>query len=170
MLKCEPPGLVTLLEVMNHSDSSQNRINPTPDFHGTWLLLSREDTAMDGSPRPEPTLGSDALGILTYANGRFAAQFMKRDRENIVNISNPKGGLNNTGAVDGYDAYFGTYSVNATSGDVMHRLEGALTAGNVGMEVSRRLIVDGDELTIRVETTTMDGEPVMRTLTWKRVA
>ena len=47
---------------------------------GVWSLLSREDRAPDGSVREDPTLGSDALGMLTYCNGRFAAQFMKRDR------------------------------------------------------------------------------------------
>ena len=140
------------------------------DFLGTWWLLSRIDKAKDGASRAEPTLGQDALGILTYANGKFAAQFMKRDRSEVVNIENAKGGLNNTGAIDGYDAYFGSYSVNEASGAVMHRLEGALTAENVGMEVSRRLEVNGNKLTIQVETTTMDGEPVVRTLTWKRIS
>ena len=117
-----------------------------------------------------PTLGPDALGILTYANGRFAAQFMKRDRKNVVNSDNSNAGQNNTGAVDGYDAYFGTYSVSETTGEVAHRLEGALTAENVGIEVSRQLTVNGNNLVIRLETTTMDGEPVERTLTWERVA
>lgn len=140
------------------------------EFVGVWWLLSREDKAMDGSPRTEPMLGPDALGILTYANGRFAAQFMKRDRKNVVNIRNAMGGLNNTGAVDGYDAFFGTYLVDETTGKVVHRLEGALTADNVGMEVSRQLTVSGDTLMIQVETTTMEGEPVTRTLTWERVA
>jgi len=95
---------------------------------------------------------------------------MKRDRKNVVNLNNSKAGQNNTGAVDGYDAYFGTYSVSDTTGEVAHRLEGALSAENVGIEVSRQLAVNGDNLVIRLETTTMDGEPVVRTLTWERVA
>ena len=140
------------------------------DFTGIWWLLSREDRAADGSIRIDPTLGADAKGILTYGNGRFAAQFMKRNRSDISDISDPSLGKNNTGAVGGYDAYFGTYSVNEKTGDVLHCLEGALTAENVGMEVSRTLSVNGDSLVIQLETTTIEGEPVVRTLTWERVA
>ena len=141
---------------------------PTPDFAGVWWLLSREDRARDGSVRIDPTLGPDAKGILTYANGRFAAQFMKRDRSDMSMQTSPTGGQNNTGAVNGYDAYFGTYSIDAQSGAVLHRLEGAL--GNVGMEVLRTLTVKGNSLIIQLETTTFEGEPVTRTLTWERVA
>ena len=140
------------------------------DFVGVWWLLSREDKAKDGSIRIDPTLGPDAKGILTYANGRFAAQFMKRDRSEVIDANNSSGGNNNTGAVGGYDAYFGTYTIDMESGDVLHRLEGALTPENVGIEVLRTLTVNGDGLVIQLETTTADGEPVTRTLSWERVA
>jgi len=155
---------------MKHERSSTENAAASHDFVGVWWLVSREDLAKDGSPRAEPTLGPDPLGILTYANGRFAAQLMKRDRTNVTNLENAAAGLNNTRAVNGYDAYFGTYSVNHATGAVEHRLEGALTAENVGIEVSRQLDVNGDKLVIRIETTTMEGEPVTRTLTWERVA
>ena len=140
------------------------------DFTGVWWLLAREDEAADGSTRIDPTLGPDAKGILTYANGRFAAQFMKRNRSDVSDTSNPSLGKNNTGAVGGYDAYFGTYSVDEKTGDVLHRLDGALAAENVGMEVSRTLTVNGDSLVIQLETTTTEGELILRTLTWERVA
>ena len=148
----------------------EEKSNSSNDFIGVWWLLSREDRAKDGSLRIDPTLGPDAKGILTYANGRFAAQFMKRDRSNISNVAAPSVGKNNTGAVGGYDAYFGTYSVDENTGEVLHRLEGALTAENVGVEVSRTLTVTGSNLVIQLETTTLDGEPITRTLTWERVA
>ncbi len=144
--------------------------DPAYDFTGVWWLLSREDRAKDGSPRIDPTLGPDAKGILTYANGRFAAQFMKRDRSDPGNNAIASVARNNTGAVGGYDAYFGTYTVDTATGEVLHRLEGALTPENVGLEVRRTLTVDGNSLVIRLETTTPDGEPVTRTLTWERVA
>jgi hypothetical protein len=62
------------------------------------------------------------------------------------------------------------FSVDEKTGDILHCLEGALTAENVGMEVSRTLTVNGDGLVIQLETTTIEGEPVVRTLTWERVA
>jgi hypothetical protein len=140
------------------------------DFEGVWWLLSREDRARDGSPRVDPTLGSDALGILTYASGRFAAQFMKRDRQaQATPAPAAPPGSNNTTALGGYDAYFGTYAVDPATGEVRHRLQAALNPQNVGIEVSRWLSVDGDRLRIQLETTTLDGEPITRTLTWERV-
>lgn len=136
---------------------------------GVWWLLSRIDTAEDGTVREEPSLGSDPLGILTYAPGRFAAQFMKRDRRRADSGELRSQPRNNTAAVGGYDAYFGSYEIDPQSGEVLHRLEGALTAGNVGMEVARTLEVTGDQLVIRLETNTADGEAVTRTLTWRRI-
>jgi hypothetical protein len=140
------------------------------DFEGVWWLLSREDRARDGTLRIDPTLGPDALGLLTYANGRFAAQFMKRDRQTAVVAAGPNVGSNNTTAVGGYDAYFGTYVIERTSGEVIHSLDGALNPNNIGIKVRRRLTVTGDRLQIELETTTLEGEPVSRTLLWERVA
>jgi hypothetical protein len=134
---------------------------------GTWELLGRIDRAADGSLRDEPGLGSDPLALLTYTRDRFAAQFMRRaGRGGQAGAVRP--GANNTASVDGYDAYFGTYRLDG-GGKVMHRLEAALTAENVGMEVMRMLSVENGQLVIRLPTTTAAGEPVERCLTWRRV-
>ena len=76
---------------------------------------------------------------------------------------------NNSQARGGYDAYFGTYTVDDTHGAVTQTLTGALSSANVGLVLTRVMTVVGDELTIRLETATRDGEPVTRTLRWKRV-
>src|SRR5215475_2577789 len=99
---------------------------------GTWRLVSRVDRAADGMTRTDPALGSDPLGMLTYTRDRFAAQFMKRDRSGVAANAAAGSGQNNTSAVGGYDAYFGTYRV-ASDGRVLHRLEAALTPANVGI-------------------------------------
>lgn len=135
---------------------------------GTWWLTSRIDRDADGSVREDPALGSDPLAILTYTRQRFAAQFMKRDRSTRLPVAASGSGRNNTSAIGGYDAYFGTYEVQA-DGVVLHRLEAALTPSNVGIEVERRLSVDGDHLTIELETATQDGVPIVRTLVWERL-
>jgi hypothetical protein len=139
------------------------------DIVGVWWLLSREDRSADGSPRVDPSLGADPIGILTYTSSRFAAQFMKRDRSPDIGADPSAQGKNNTGAIGGYDAYFGTYEVIEATGAVLHRLEGALTPENVGMEVSRNLQVDDDRLVIRLDTSTAEGEAISRTLTWQRI-
>ncbi len=147
---------------MDYTKLTQNMI-------GVWWLLTREDVASDGTPRIDTALGAKPLGILTYTSDRFAAQFMKRDRSNDSEIENFVPGQNNTAAIGGYDAYFGTYEVNKVNGEVLHRLEGALASENIGIEVSRNLQVDGDILIIHLDTTTTSGEPVTRTLTWERI-
>ena len=50
------------------------------------------------------------------------------------------------------------------------RLTGALSPENAGQGLTRGMPVTGDELLIRVDTASADGEPIVRTLRWKRVA
>ena len=138
---------------------------------GTWELLSRVDRAAAGRQRIEPSLGEDPIAFLYYdRSGHFAAQFMKRDRTTSPQptIAAAGAATNNSRAQGGYDAYFGTYTVDDIHGTVTQRLMGALSPENVGQVLTRSMIVDGDQLTIAVETTAPDGEPVTRTLVWRR--
>ena len=137
---------------------------------GTWLLQSRIDVTKDGARHPDPMLGEDPVALLIYdGTGHFSAQFMKRDRSTMVQPATASpNAKNNTMAQGGYDAYFGTYSVDDANGTVTQRLQGSLTAANVGMVLTRGMEVAGDTLVITLETTAADGTPVLRTLTWKR--
>jgi hypothetical protein len=136
---------------------------------GTWELLSREDYTHTGERRIEPSLGSDPVALLVFdRKGHFAAQFMRRDRgAPDAEVGNPA--PNNSRARGGYDAYFGTYSVDEALGTVTTLLIGALSPENVGQVFTRTMGVAGDELTIRLETASPAGEPVTRTLRWRRV-
>jgi hypothetical protein len=136
---------------------------------GTWELVSRIDVTDSGERRPEPSLGEDPIAILIYdRSGHFAAQFMKRDRSTPA-TDGPCGAPNNSRAQGGYDAYFGTYTIDDAQGTVTQRLVGALSSENVGHVLTRAMEVDGDTLTIRLRTATAQGESVTRTLSWKRV-
>ena len=135
---------------------------------GTWELLSRIDTTDAGERRVEPSLGEDPVALLIYDRaGHFAAQFMKRDRGSVA-ADAASAGQNNSRAINGYDAYFGSYTVDDEAGTVTQRLDAALSAENVGMTLTRAMHVDGDQLTIRLRTTT-GGESVTRELVWKRI-
>jgi len=140
---------------------------------GTWRLVSREDRTAAGERRFEPALGSDPVALLIYdRGGNFAAQFMKRDRQAAPPAHPPaaSGAPNNSRAVGGYDAYFGTYTVDDAAGTVTQRLEGALAAENVGLVLTRAMRVTGDELVIQLDTASVEGTPVVRTLRWTRAA
>jgi len=136
---------------------------------GTWQLQSRIDVTASGERRPEPSLGEDPVALLIYdRSGHFAAQFMRRDRS-VVIPDNPGGAKNNSRAQGGYDAYFGTYTVDDEKATVTQTLLAALSPENVGHVLTRAMVVQGDTLVIRLETTTGDGAAVTRTLTWLRV-
>ena len=137
---------------------------------GTWELVSRIDVTDAGERRIDPSLGPDPVALLIYDRaGHFAAQFMKRDRTSGAVVDAPSAGANNSRAQGGYDAYFGTYEVDDAAGTVTQRLLGALSAENVGLVLTRGMQVEGDRLTISLRTTATTGEPVTRTLTWRRV-
>ena len=137
---------------------------------GTWRLLSRIDRDASGEAVDEPSLGSDPLALLFFdASGNFAAQFMRRER--TVAVAAPEfTGQNNTTAIGGYDAYFGTYEVDEPSGDVHTHLVAALSPSHVGATMMRNMKVEDGKLIIQLTTTTPDNMPVSRTLTWERAS
>jgi len=139
------------------------------DLPGTWLLESRIDVTPAGTRYPDPLLGEDPIALLIYdRTGHFSAQFMGRNRSDVVEAA-PAIAKNNTQAQGGYDAYFGTYTVDDAKNTVTQELMGSLSPGNVGMVLTRGMEVRGNTLLIKLETTAADGTPVIRTLTWRRL-
>lgn len=101
--------------------------------------------------------------------GHVATQSMKRDRV-VPDASRVAGAqTNNISFVNGYHAYFGTYSVDDRAGIVTHRIEGALSPKDVGKVLTRRIRLVADDLTIEFQTSNTDGVPVTRILKWRRV-
>ena len=149
--------------------SSESRPALSALLPGTWELVSRIDVTEGGERRIDPGLGEDPVALLIYDRaGHFAAQFMKRDRSMpMVETRGPA--ANNSRAQGGYDAYFGTYTVDDGNGTVTQQLRGALSQENVGQVLTRAMTVLDDTLQIRLQTTSADGEPITRELRWKRV-
>jgi hypothetical protein len=136
---------------------------------GSWRLVSREDRTPAGERRIDPGLGADPLALLVYDSaGNFSAQFMKRDRTDGTSVASAAPGSNNSAAMGGYDAYFGTYTVDEVAGTVTQHLVGALSPGDVSKVVTRELRMEGDRLTIELVTSGANGEPLTRTLIWVR--
>jgi hypothetical protein len=136
---------------------------------GSWQLVSRIDTTVSGERRIEPSLGEDPMALLIYdRSGNFAAQFMRRDRSVDV-PDGPSRARNNSQAQGGYDAYFGTYTIDDEKGTVTQCLLGSLSREHVGAILTRTMHVQGDTLVINLETNAADGTEVRRTLTWRRV-
>jgi hypothetical protein len=143
--------------------------NLTSDVLGIWRLRSRIDTDSSGQRHIDPILGADPLGILCFSANHFAAQFMKRDRFGTSSSSQSVQGSNNSSAVNGYDAYFGTYTVDETTATLRIRLDGAITPSNIGSQFERHIEIRGNELSIQLATTSADGKPITRTLTFSQL-
>lgn len=135
---------------------------------GLWRLTAREDYDGDGRRLVDPHLGADPIGLLAFSETSFSAQFSKRDRsEPSLTVSAPS--ENNSSAVGGYDAYFGSYRIDESGGSIVVRLEGSISPANVGREFTRAVRASESELVIKLETVTDDGTPITRTLTFERL-
>ena len=135
---------------------------------GMWRLISRIDLDDAGDRHIDPFLGADPIGVLCFTPNYFAAQLMNRKRDAAPGGGASPSGANNTSAVGGYDAYFGTYVFDSAAGTIATTLEGALSPENIGVTFTRDIRVVADRLLIRLATTATDGTPVTRTLTWER--
>ena len=119
---------------------------------------------------PDAGLGSTPLGILTYAaDGSISAQLMSRNRPDSIDCTTTSSVSmeNNDRSINHYDAYFGTYTVDAAKHVVTHHLLGALAAGDLGKNLVRQFAVSGDTLTIMTATESPKGKQ-LKTLRWVR--
>jgi hypothetical protein len=137
---------------------------------GAWRLISRVVRLEDGTAVQDPSLGKTPLGYLIYdSSGHVAGQLMRLDRSMAIDCgASGPASSENSQSVNGYDAYFGTYTIDETSHTVTHHLEGALAAADVGKTLVREFHLSGDKLTIIVRTNS-PKEKQIRTLTWQRV-
>jgi hypothetical protein len=154
----------------SHSTSPTDVSGAGGQLVGTWSLVSRVVTLEDGTAIQDPGLGKTPKGYLIYdSSGHVIAQLMRLDRPMAIDCATagpaPSG---NSQSVNGYDAYFGTYTIDEASHSVTHHLEGALAASDVGKNLTREFHLSGDKLNIIVRTNSPAGKQT-RTLTWERV-
>lgn len=117
----------------------------------------------------DPNLGEAPVAYLMYdSTGHMAVQLMKLNRSAAVECAQSSAApSNNTQNVNGYDAYFGAYSVDQKNQTVTHHVEGALAAGDIGKNLIRHFQLSGDTLILTVPAASPDGRQV--TLRWARV-
>jgi hypothetical protein len=157
-------------------DAPLAQSSPIDQLVGGWSLVSRVTTATDGKVLADPGLSTTPRGILIYDRyGHVAAQLSRAGRtvqmlgEECREAEQVKGTDDTAQTILGYDAYFGTYTVDAKEHVVTHHLESALFPGDIGKDIKREFEIAADTLTIRFHTTLRDGTPVTRTLVWARM-
>ena len=173
-------ALTALVGQAQSEDAKDQAVASNPSVRaqliGSWRLVSRESRRENGQIEIDQGLSTLPLGVLIYdQSGHVAAQLSRRDRtvsifrEECPAAAETKGTPDTAQTVLGYDAYFGTYTLNEKEGIVTHHLEAALWPGDIGKDIDRHFTISGDRLTIIFNTTTRDGVRVTRTLTWVRM-
>ena len=71
-------------------------------------------------------------------------------------------------AINGYYAYFGTWTVDASASTVTHHVIQSLYPGERGEDGVRQFLLEGDRLTLRAKALEM-GEEHQRKLVWERI-
>ena|SRR5437763_37414 len=121
---------------------------------GTWIAVSNESTAPDG--KKEQLFGPNPKGIAVYdASGQWV--------QIIVNPSIPKFKVDNrlkgtpeenTAAVHGTTATFGTWTIDEASKTITVRYVGGMFPNQAGTEAKRIIVsVTADELKMIAPTT-----------------
>jgi Lipocalin-like domain len=158
------------------SSTDRAAVRPADQIVGGWRLVSRVTTTSDGRVVADAGLSATPSGVLIYDHaGHVAAQLSRPGRtvemleSECRDAQNVKGTNDTSQTILGYDAYFGTYTVDAGNGIVTHHLESALFPGDIGKDIKRRFSISGDLLTIKFDTTQRDGTPIVRTLLWSRM-
>jgi len=88
----------------------------------------------DGTAVRDAGLGKTPTGYLIYdSSGHMAARLMRVDRPMAIDCgTSVPAPSDNSQSVNGYDAYFGTCTIDKTKHTVTHHLEGGLAAADVG--------------------------------------
>ena len=139
-------GIPSALGQNTSQDEIANR------FIGMWRLVSA----------PSPARGQKPTGFIVYdKSGNMAAQIMP-DRPRPKFTATQPTPEEAKEALNGYTAYFGTYTVDANAKTVTHHRTGNINPGAAETVVRRFEFVDDDRVILRPA----ENENV---LTWERV-
>jgi hypothetical protein len=140
---------------------------------GAWQLVSVETIRPSGEVI-YPYYGKLPEGLLIYdRSGWMSVQIVSDPKPDIPNSDSRAAILAATpeqkaSALEGYYAYFGTWTVDPSGPTVTHHLKQSLYPGERGEDFVRQVPFDGDRLTLiaKVHET---GEDHQRRLVWQHV-
>jgi hypothetical protein len=121
-----------------------------------------------------PFYGKHPEGLLVYdKSGWMSVQIVSDPRPTVPTADSREEFLaapadQKTKAIDGYYAYFGTWTVDAAKSTVTHHIEQSLYPAERGENGIRHLVLEGDRLTLTAKAHEM-GEEHERKLVWQRI-
>jgi hypothetical protein len=166
-----PFAVLTLLVVTQGLGScgSSGAATARDRILGAWELQTRTVQRANGDVVNDPVLGQQPIGRLFYdASGHVALQMMRQGRPQAISEPAAPEDARNARIVLGYDAYFGTFTVDEAAGTVTHHIEGSLFPEDLGKDFVRRFRVDGDTFELSFTSPSPDGSSITRRLTFRR--
>ncbi len=158
------------LALTGSADAEQSGVrSQSAALAGAWTLVLVDNVLADGrrihlyGPAPQGLLMLDADGhysLQIYRAGR--APFASNDKSKATPEENRT-------AIQGANAHFGRFAIDATDGTIAFRIEHASFPNWEGTEQKRSFTLDGDRLRYVVPTPTTGGEAVTGEVEWKRV-
>jgi hypothetical protein len=157
-----------------YAPSQEMKPVAAPDkLMGAWRLLSVETIRANGEVI-YPFYGKHPQGMIVYdRSGWMSVQIVSDPQPTIPKASSREEFLGATSAekaaaVDGYYAYYGTWTIDQSASTVTHHIKQSLYPGERGEDGTRHFALDGDRLTLTARTHEM-GEDHERRLVWQRI-
>lgn len=142
-------------------------------FVGAWRLISIETVRPNGEVI-YPFYGRHPEGLIVYdRDGWMSVQIVSDPPSAVPKDGSWEGFLaapsaEKVAAVEGYYAYFGTWTVDLSESTVTHHIRQSLRPGERGEEGIRHFVLDTDRLTLSAKAHER-GEDRERRLVWQRV-
>jgi hypothetical protein len=162
-------GLALLLTAPTLWTCSSSGRSARDQLNGAWELESRTVRRATGDVVPDAVLGGAPVGRLFYsASGHMALQMMRQGRSQAIGEPPAPEDAANARVVLGYDAYFGTFTIDETAGTVTHHVVGSLFPEDLGKDFVRRFRLEGDTFELSFTSSSAGGTEITRTLVFRR--
>lgn len=145
-------------------DVMTGKLETSARFIGAWTLISYELSLPSGAV--EKPMGEHPIGRILYLeNGQMSAQVAASGLDPLAHADAREATPEEADrAWRNYVGYWGTYSVDAAAGIVIHSVEGAWFPNWIGQRQVRHYRFSGD--TLALETGSPDWHA---TLIWRRM-
>lgn len=149
------------------------QLQPAPlemaDLLGCWSLVEAlEDRG--GVIRNNPNYGAKPTGFLHYlAEGRVSVAVANGGREPMSGTNRRMAPVEQLAeSARTFDAYAGRFSLIAPD-HVAHHIEISTYQNDVGKDLVRRVLLEGDRLALHIPVFEESGQTVRRWLAWQRL-
>jgi lipocalin-like protein len=168
------PAVVLAQSTTATSSPEKSTQSVNSQFVGAWRLVSIETVRANGEVI-FPFYGRHPEGMLMYdATGWMSVQIVSDPKPTVPTAASRESFLSapaadKVKAVDGYYAYYGTWTVDASASTVTHHIQESLYPAERGEEGVRKFAFEANRLTLTAQSHEM-GEVHVRRLVWERVA